>query len=315
MERQRRHTRCQAAPDWTSGECLSLVNEINSVEGEWRNSLASFQKWQLVVENCSSLGIQRSLNQCKRKWDALRNEYEKIKASEGTYWSFDSSKRKDMGFPEEFDKELFKAISRYFTQKGDATAPETDPDSDPEAQARTKRMFLQTGPKKQRKKRIPCKSNMAERFHPWRHILGGIIKPEPSSLNRGPEDSLRSVGVGQITNTAVKPEPSTTNEILERQKTGIVPNVKPDGGISKDFEKEMTAKLLENAQLINAILSGSQAEEEVDYKLGDLRNREAVESDLVRHQCDKIIDCLGNIVNTINQFCNVVEGHCIQSQS
>lgn len=280
MERGSRCTRSQAAPDWSAWECLTLVNEINAVEGEWRQSLASFQKWQLIVENCSALGMNRSMNQCKKKWDALRSERKRIKQWEAAYWSFDTAEKKELGLPEEFDKELFKAIEKHMDQKADdPAAPDTEPDSDSEARPIISKMFLQTGPKKQRKKRMPPrKDKIEERFHPWKHILKGVIKPEPSALDEIPDEQPKS------TVQMVKPE-----QISEEEK-----------------QKIMTAKLLENAQLINAVLQGNLAED-VDYKLADLKNNEAMQTDSTRRQGDKIIDCLGNIVSTLNQYCQLVQ--------
>lgn len=279
MERGSRCTRSQAAPDWSAWECLMLVNEINAVEGEWRQSLASFQKWQQIVENCSALDMNRSMNQCKKQWDALRNEYKKVKQWEGAYWSFDTTEKKELGLPEEFDKELFKAIEKHMKHKGDdPAAPDTDPDSDPEARPIINKIFLQTGPKKQRKKRIPRKDKIEERFHPWRHLLSGIIKPEPSALN----------------------------EIPEQPRKNIIQQVKPEQISEDEKQKMMAAKLLENAQLINAVLNGDLAED-IDYKLGDLKNSEAIQTDMARRQGDKIIDCLGNIVSALNQFCDLVQ--------
>ncbi|KAL3513820.1 hypothetical protein ACH5RR_026537 [Cinchona calisaya] len=279
MERGLRCTRSQAAPDWSAWECLTLVNEINAVEGEWQQSLASFQKWQLVVENCSALDMNRSMNQCKKKWDALRNEYKKVKQWEGAYWSFDSTEKKELGLPEAFDKELFKAIEKHLKQKGDdLAAPDTEPDSDPEARPITNKLFLQTGPKKQRKKRMPRKDKIEERFHPWRHILSGIIKPEPSTLN----------------------------EIPKHPPKAIIQQVMPEQISEEEKQKMMASKLLENAQLINAILQGNLAED-ADCKVADMKNNEATQTDTIRCQGDKIIDCLGNIANTLNQFCEFVQ--------
>lgn len=72
-------TRSKAAPDWTVEESLILVNEISAVESEWGATLPSFQKWQQIVENCNALDVNRNLNQCKRKWDALLGAYRRDK--------------------------------------------------------------------------------------------------------------------------------------------------------------------------------------------------------------------------------------------
>lgn len=148
MERGSRCTRSQAAPDWTVSECVTLVNEISAIEGEWLQSLASFQKWQLVVENCNALEMNRSLNQCKKKWAELLAEYKKVKPWEEGYWSCDSNEREELGLPEGFDRELFKAIDRYVKKKGgddNAEGPETDPESDSQTPANTNKFVWKTG--------------------------------------------------------------------------------------------------------------------------------------------------------------------------
>lgn len=148
-----RRTRSQAAPDWTVQESAILINEINAVESEWGGTLPSFQKWQQIVENCNALEVNRTLNQCKRKWDALLNEYKRLK-NEGDVGGANGS----------LDIEVFRAIDRCVKAKGKksdshGTAAEievetvaevqsvmdTDPDSDPEAQGPPTIFFLETG--------------------------------------------------------------------------------------------------------------------------------------------------------------------------
>lgn len=112
-------TRSQVAPDWTVQDSLFLVNEISAVEGDCLNTLSSFQKWKIIVQNCNVLEVHRTLNQCKRKWDSLLCDYKKIKKLPA-----------HVGFPENFDGDLFKAIDDYVqAQEGRS---DTDPDSDPD---------------------------------------------------------------------------------------------------------------------------------------------------------------------------------------
>ncbi|GMQ02559.1 hypothetical protein CsSME_00048725 [Camellia sinensis var. sinensis] len=133
-----RRTRSQVAPDWSSQESLTLITEIAAVERDCRNTLSSFQKWKIIVENCNSLEVFRTLNQCRRKWDSLLSDYKKIKLWESSesrvesYWSIDYERRCEFGFPEDFDFEVFKAIDDHL-KVGDGS--DTDPDVDPEAVA------------------------------------------------------------------------------------------------------------------------------------------------------------------------------------
>lgn len=110
-------TRSKVAPDWTVEESLILVNEVSAVEADCGDTLASFQKWKIIVENCNALGVNRNLNQCRRKWDSLLSDYKKIKQSGSRKVSFNS--------------ELFKVIEWYVRDYEGGC--DTDPDSDPEA--------------------------------------------------------------------------------------------------------------------------------------------------------------------------------------
>lgn len=147
-------TRSKAAPDWTVEESLILVNEISAVESEWGPTLPSFQKWQQIVHNCNALDVNRNLNQCKRKWDALLAAYRRAKQGAPP----------DRSIP----AELFAAVDKCVSSNGkrndgggedgeegvDAAAEEeeegpvameTDPDSDPEAQGHVAKVFFETG--------------------------------------------------------------------------------------------------------------------------------------------------------------------------
>ncbi|KAK1438231.1 hypothetical protein QVD17_04037 [Tagetes erecta] len=119
------HTRSKAAPDWTVEESLILVNEVNAVEADCGETLSSFQKWKIIVQNCNALDVNRNLNQCRRKWETLLSHY---KHSGST-----------------FNAELFNAIQRYVTDFESAYHTEPDSDSDHQPQ-------LQSGSKNQRSK-------------------------------------------------------------------------------------------------------------------------------------------------------------------
>ncbi|KAH6792264.1 hypothetical protein C2S52_002741 [Perilla frutescens var. hirtella] len=278
-------TRSKAAPDWTVEESLILVNEISAVESEWGATLPSFQKWQQIVENCNALDVNRNLNQCKRKWDALLSSYRR--ANQGA--------RLDRSFP----AELFSAVDCCVTTKGkrddgggeaeeddavdeaqeeeEQVAMETDPDSDPEAQGHVTNFFFETGSKKQRP-RMKRQKRRLETQNPWGYFTSTNTKHEES--------------------TSIQEEAKNTNNIVESMPEEI----------NRDSQQEqiMATMLWENAMQINAILEGDLADD-VDYKLADLKNAEAVQIDLTRRQGDKLIDCLGNISTTLNQLCDLVQ--------
>lgn len=132
-----RRTRSQVAPDWTVNDSLILVNEIAAVEGECLDALSTYQKWKIIAENCNALDVNRTLNQCRRKCDSLFFEYNKIKKWESrsrsvSFWSLESERRRELGLPVDFDRELFKAIDGLVSaQEGRS---DTDPGTDPEAE-------------------------------------------------------------------------------------------------------------------------------------------------------------------------------------
>ncbi|KAK6116953.1 hypothetical protein DH2020_049328 [Rehmannia glutinosa] len=277
-------TRSRAAPDWTVEESLVLVNEINAVESEWGPTLPSFQKWQQIVENCNALDVNRNLNQCKRKWDALLSEYRRAKHEAAA----------DRSFP----VELFNAIDRCVTAKGkrncgggvdaeeeeeeaaveveEQLVMETDPDSDPEAQGRVTKFFFETGSKKQRR-RMKRKKRRLETLNPW----------------------------GYFTNPKIKHEESSSINVKAGNTKNIIESMHEENNVETK-EQIMATMLYENALRINAILEGSLADD-ADYNLVDLKNDEAVQTDFTRRQGDKLIDCLGKISVTLNQLCDLVQ--------
>ncbi|KAL2472306.1 sequence-specific DNA binding transcription factor [Abeliophyllum distichum] len=270
-----RRTRSQAAPDWTEQESVILINEINAVESEWGGTLPSFQKWQQIVENCNALEVNRNLNQCKRQWDALLNEYKRVK-NEGDGGG---------GANVSFDIEVFRAIDRCVKAKGkksdshvtvaetDAVAEvqsvmDTDPDSDPEAQGPPSKFFLEMGSKKQGQ-RMKRQKRKIQRLNPWGYVTSGKIMLDESSRN---------------------------------EKMNTSANEESNVGMK---EETLTKILRENAVHINAILEGNLADD-VDYRLADLKNADAVQIDFARRQGDKLIDHFGKISETLNLLCDLV---------
>ncbi|KAL8499489.1 hypothetical protein ACS0TY_022442 [Phlomoides rotata] len=272
MEESHR-TRSRAAPEWTVEESLVLLNEISAVESEWGATLPSFQKWQQIVENCHALDVNRNLNQCKRKWDALLTEYRRVKHGEAPV---------NASFP----VELFKAIDRCVSTGGrtngggggeeeeeeEQVAIETDPDSDPEAQGGDTKFFFEAGSKKQRC-RMKRKRRRLETRNPW----------------------------GYFTSTKIKHEECTP--IPEKMENTNTPE---ENNITETDEQIMATILQETALQIYTVVEGKLADD-VDYKLADLKNAEAVRTECIRRQGDKLIECLGKISSTLNQLCDLAQ--------
>lgn len=237
------------------------------------------------------------MSQCRRQWDSLLADYNKIKnlwddptRSNGeSYWSLDrdDDRRKRLGLPESFSIELFKAIDDHVKELDDGceTDPDTDPDADAEADvdADTNADLLlssiaQSGSHKQRHRIVPQKRCMEERVEPQRRIKSEKkISKECSSEEMVLEESL-------------------ANNFEERVMSGE--------GSQEEKLQMMPAKLRETAEMINSIVKSRLAE--ADYKLTDLTNLEAIQTDFIRRQGEKLINSLGDLQDTIDQLCTLV---------
>ncbi|GMP91871.1 hypothetical protein CsSME_00042356 [Camellia sinensis var. sinensis] len=272
-----RRTRSQVAPDWSSQESLTLITEIAAVERDCRNTLSSFQKWKIIVENCNSLEVFRTLNQCRRKWDSLLSDYKKIKLWESSesrvesYWSIDYERRCEFGFPEDFDFEVFKAIDDHLKV---ADGSDTDPDVDPEAVADG---VAEPDLKKQRRRVMPQKRSTEERLTPQKRKINKKIMPEQGRVEK-----------------RVKPLKHSKDEKLLLKNN------------MEEKEQMMAAKLYENAKLITDILKGVLGESS-DCLLADLKNVKDSQTDFTRHQGDRLVTCLGNLADTLDQLCDIVQ--------
>lgn len=117
---------------------------------------------------------------------------------------------------------------------------------------------------------------------------------------------------GYFTSTKKPHEESTNTQEEVKNTNNIVVESKPEEidteseEQAESEEQTMATMLWENALQINAILEGNLADD-VNYRLADLKNAEAVEIDFTRRQGDKLIDCLGNISTTLNQLCDLVQ--------
>ncbi|KAL0297406.1 UNVERIFIED_CONTAM: hypothetical protein Sradi_6792700 [Sesamum radiatum] len=329
-------TRSKAAPDWTVEESLVLVNEINAVESEWGATLPSFQKWQQIVENCNALDVNRNLNQCKRKWDALLVEYRRVKhdaAADGSF-PFELFKAIDScvsarvkrnvggGVEAEEDEDEDEDEDEEATaaeEQEEQVVMETDPDSDPEAQGRVTKFFFET---------VGLKFICYDVDAPVIWVIGIILKrcillsdvkdaSEQRSLDYCSKKQRRRMKRqkrkletlnpwGYFTSAKIKHEESSSiNQNAGNTNKNIVASV-ADEANADTKEQTMATVLWENAVRINSILEGNLADD-VDYKLADLKNADAVQIDVTRRQGDKLIDCLGNISTTLNQLCDLVQ--------
>ncbi|KAJ8526619.1 hypothetical protein K7X08_029096 [Anisodus acutangulus] len=305
-------TRSQAAPDWTLHESLTLVNEMKATQIECGNSLASFQKWQSTVHNCNSLGVHRSLNQCKKRWESILEQYNKVKPWESAYWkSFHEDRKKELDLPVEFDFELFSAIGRYLSllEGEDGGGAETDPDTDPEAQQpQGNNAFFEIGPKRQRRRTKTKSYKMEERLNPWRRILNENRKYEQSKMGIKHEASIdANLEAPRHENSSfeIKRETSSLEEKAELPNLSMISKVKVEQINVDNPEEMMAATLRENAEMITSIIEGNPMDDR-DCRLADLKNFEAGRVQLIRSRGNQLVDCLGKISDTLSQLCDAI---------
>lgn len=105
---------------------------------------------------------------------------------------------------------------------------------------------------------------------------------------------------GKLCNSHVEEEPWI--RLVEKKCQNSRIKEKSLKSCVEENEQMMVAKLQENAELIHAIVA-----ESADYSDADLNNVQDLQSEFVRRQGDKLIACLGEIVNTLNQFTDHVQ--------
>ncbi|KAH7573937.1 hypothetical protein JRO89_XS03G0229300 [Xanthoceras sorbifolium] len=180
--------------------------------------------------------------------------------------------KKNQNFPSNFDQDLFKAIDDLVRAKGNQS--DTDPDSDPEAKSDLCEVIAQLGSKRQRRHCTPAESCSEEKALKEKHQK---ICTEEKQCKNYVEEWPRK---GQADKKSQKSH-------LEQNNTSSI----------KEKEQMMVAKLRENAELVHAI-----ATENADYSAANSRNVQDYKSEFARRQGDKLIECLGEIVKSLNQL-------------
>ncbi|KAK2659645.1 hypothetical protein Ddye_006178 [Dipteronia dyeriana] len=171
-----------------------------------------------------------------------------------------------------FDTELFKAIDGLVRAK--EYQSDTDPDSDPEAKSDLCDVIAQLGSKRQRRRCMPAESCSEEKAPKEKHQK--IFTEEKRCKNYVEEWPQKC----QTDKTSQK-------SCAEQKNTSSI----------KSKDQLMVAKLRENAELVHAI-----ATENADYGGASSKNAQDYKSEFARRQGDKLIACLGQIVNTLNQL-------------
>lgn len=312
----RRSTRSQVAPDWNPTDELLLVNEIAAVEADCLKALSSFQKWKIISQNCSALGVPRTLDQYRRKWDALFLEYKSIKqwesASRGgaSYWVLEIGRRKQKGLPENFDNELFRAIDNLVRVRGNQS--DTDPDSDPEAEidAEADVPDVVAEPESKRRRRRSTHQKSCPIENSFRRCK--VDRPEETYVEEKPEEThaeekpqethAEEKPVGSC--LEVIPQKSLTEEKSQKScaKKHKNSQIKEKAISIEEQEQIAVMQLHENVELIQAIVN-----ENADHEAADVKSTGDPQTDLVRRQGEQVIACLGDIVKTLDQLRQLVQ--------
>ncbi|KAL7227572.1 hypothetical protein ACSBR1_022435 [Camellia fascicularis] len=130
--------------------------------------------------------------------------------------------------------------------------------------------------KKQRRRVMPQKRSTEERVKPQKRKINKKIMPEQGRVEK-----------------RVKPLKHSKNERILLKNN------------MEEKEQMMAAKLYENAKLITDILKGNLGESS-DCLLADLKNVKDSQTDFTRRQGDRLITCLGNLADTLDQLCDIV---------
>ncbi|KAK6912388.1 Myb/SANT-like DNA-binding domain 4 [Dillenia turbinata] len=314
-----RRTRSHLAPEWTSKDCLILVNEIAAVAGDCHKAFSSYQKWCIIAENCTALDVARTTSQCRRKWQSLVADYKVVRQwltkqkrkGDGTmrcFWDLDGERRRELGLPVGFDEELFNSIGDVIRAQKDLS--ETEPESDPESEAAeadvpnvdipTFSVYFLGIPvtKKPKRQPKPLTSNSEE---------------EPIVAMKLPKKKgIKRPGRRGIAHSSCSEEKAqvTAAEVGEDVESG--PKASRSKTMPQNFDVEakaqmLAADLLENVKLIHGILGGTHIDDGDLSLLADLKNSKHIDIETVRQQGDELITCFGDLTNTLDQLCDLVD--------
>ncbi|KAH9305366.1 hypothetical protein KI387_009770, partial [Taxus chinensis] len=135
----------QVAPRWTQTEMLVLVREKWIVENEIIHSTSKIQNdgvvsnmWKLVSTRCKSSKVERTADQCRKKWESLLSDCKKIKDWEfqfqaQSYWNMSHNAKKQHKIPSYMERQLFDAMDAYLSKVPIRSSQDTFDSLDTEA--------------------------------------------------------------------------------------------------------------------------------------------------------------------------------------
>lgn len=286
-----RCTRSQAAPQWTIEETLVLVSKIAALDEDWLKALSSYQRWKMIADNCVSMDVMRSSNQCKRRWESLLSDYKKIRMWESnyartsrSYWSLQPATRKQLRLPASFDHNVFGSMDAVIkAQEARIASAAADTDSED---------------------------------------LIGLSEVAKDDSNDDSEDTLEVEAEAsdydyRITLPEAKGQAQEIIGMLDAEMAAAdADSASEETGAttskSANKELEITNELHKNAEKIHAILRG-ELPDNVSHGRGpvDLTRPNAMETEFTKWQADELIKAFGVLVSTLDQFTELIkDGEC-----
>ncbi|KAI3977853.1 hypothetical protein MKX01_036693 [Papaver californicum] len=238
-----RFTRSRLAPDWTKEELITLVTKTVAIDAAFLRALPSIQKWKMISDNCTALGVGRSSDQCHRKWESLLVDYKNIKDWESkrglvSYWSLEKERKMEHELPISFDVELFKCLDESLKLQGyqsesDHGGSESEAEVEKLNDITISDLKKQSGSTqgRQKSKRGPPKSKTTETAEQQGKITV-LVEPEGNIVETGSIVAETVVKKGRVGRPKVK-------KIETTDKNGdITKATEQNGGITQPAEEE-----------------------------------------------------------------------------
>ncbi|KAI3964113.1 hypothetical protein MKW92_010481 [Papaver armeniacum] len=241
-----RITRSRLAADWTTEELITLVTETVAIDAAFSRALPSIQKWKMISDKCTALGVGKSSDQCHRKWESLLVDYKKIKDWESkrglvSYWSLEKERKMEHELPISFDAELFKCLDESLKLQGyqsesDHGGSESEAEVEKLNDITISDLKKQSGSAqgRQKSKRGPPKSKITETAEHQGKITESV-EPEGKIVETAENESIvaeTSVKKGRVGRPKVKITETTEHN------GDIIEATEQNGGITQPAEEE-----------------------------------------------------------------------------
>jgi len=240
----------------------------------------------MISDNCATMNVLRSSNHCKRRWETLLSDYNKIRAWEinsapvsGSYWTLQPAKMKHFCLPASFDQEVYGSMDAIIkAQEARAASAAADTDTDSEDL---------TGMPKE------GKDDSSEDYE---DVLDSDASDSDYLIGFPVAKGRAEEVIGML-----EAEMAAADADSGSEETGTKTMR------STNKEREIANKLKANAEQIHAILRGEIPDNVMQgHGLVDLTKPNAIEIEFTRRQADELIKSFGVLVSTLDQFNNLI---------